>query len=268
MIDIFNEYCDAGKIKQALIVGHNMVNQNPGNKEFFEGYFRYLISLVNKQEIENAKAFLGQATSSLAFFSENVVMDKEMVEFILEKEDELNNSSKSIYEKEENMKKEAIKKEVIYNNDALSLLEQLLNKMIKCTNENDFNECLNNLGKIDQSINRDRLSRAQEEKYVELTKKCSDIVSEKTTYFKSIENREYNMRAVEAYENVFKMFKNGQVIESHKDCIKSLFMFDMSRLYNETIVYYNHVYNYVLGKLSDEEKFLMTKYAIMCEKKR
>lgn len=45
-------------------------------------------------------------------------------------------------------------------------------------------------------------------------------------------------------------------------------MFDASRLYNETLVYYNHVYNYILNELSDEEKFTLTKYAVMCERKR
>ena len=36
---------------------------------------------------------------------------------------------------------------------------------------------------------------------------------------------------------------------------------------NETLVYYNHVYNYILGQLSDEEKFTLTKYAVMSERK-
>ena len=63
------------------------------------------------------------------------------------------------------------------------------------------------------------------------------------------------------------MFKNGKVINNHKEVLKGLFVYDASRLYNETLVYYNYVYNYVLGKLSDEDKFLMTKFAIMCERR-
>lgn len=63
------------------------------------------------------------------------------------------------------------------------------------------------------------------------------------------------------------MFKNGKVVGNHKEIIKGLFMFDASRLYNETLVYYNHVYNYILGQLSDEEKFTLTKYAVMSERK-
>ena len=71
----------------------------------------------------------------------------------------------------------------------------------------------------------------------------------------------------EAYEKVFNMFKNNEVADSHKEVIKGLFSFDASRLYNETLVYYNHVYNYILNKLSDEDKFALTKYAILSEKR-
>ena len=121
---------------------------------------------------------------------------------------------------------------------------------------------------MDQSINRDRLSSSQENKYIQLTKKSSEIVSSKMAYFENLKNRAYNIKAIEAYEKVFNMFKNGNLMSNHKDLMKDLFSFDTSRLYNETLVYYNHVYNYILSKLSDEDKFTMTKYAIMCEKKR
>ena len=190
------------------------------------------------------------------------------MEFILKKEEELSKASGYLLEKGQELERDKIKNEVIYNNDTLSLLNQLLEKIVKCENEHDFNIFINDLGRIDQSINRERLSSSQESKYVALTKKASEVVSTKMSYFEKIKNRDYNIKAIEAYESVFNMFQNGKVVADHKETMKSLFTFDTSRLYNETLVYYNHVYNYILGKLSDEDKFIMTKYAIMCEKKR
>lgn len=268
MLELFYEYSNAGKIKQALLVGQNIVNKNAGDKDIFEAYFDFLLSLVKSQEIESAKTFLHQSTAALAFFSENVKMEKETVEFILKKEEELSKASGYLLEKGQELERDKIKNEVIYNNDTLSLLNQLLEKIVKCENEHDFNIFINDLGRIDQSINRERLSSSQESKYVALTKKASEVVSTKMSYFEKIKNRDYNIKAIEAYESVFNMFKNGKVVADHKETMKSLFTFDTSRLYNETLVYYNHVYNYILGKLSDEDKFIMTKYAIMCEKKR
>ena len=101
-----------------------------------------------------------------------------------------------------------------------------------------------------------------------LTKKSSEVVSVKMASFEKKRNRDYNLKAIESYERIFNMFKNRKVVGDHKEVLKGLFVYDASRLYNETLVYYNHVYNYVLNKLSDEEKFTMTKYAIMCEKMR
>lgn len=268
MLNLFLRYMKSGETKRALLVGQNMVNRNPGDKECFEAYFDYLISLAQNKDLLTTKSFLQQATGALAFFSESVEMDEDFVEFIMNKENELNQIAELLKQKQEDINRETVKQEVIYHNDALELLEQLLEKIKKCENPVDFNTYVNDLGKIDQSINRDRLSKGQENKYVELTQKSSNIVSSKMTYFENAKNREYNISAIEAYEKVFNMFKNGKVVDDHKEVLKALFMFDASRLYNETLVYYNHVYNYILGKLSDEEKFTLTKYAIMCEKKR
>ena len=45
MIALFNEYKDAGKISEALMVGRNMVNQEPNNVEKFSEYLELLLSL-------------------------------------------------------------------------------------------------------------------------------------------------------------------------------------------------------------------------------
>lgn len=268
MLDLFFRYMQSGDTKRALLVGQNMLNHNSGNAEYFEAYFNYLISLAQDKDILNAKSFLQQAAGVLAFFSESVEMDENSVEFIISKEKELEQATESLNKKQEELNIEAVRHEVVYHNDTLALLEQLLEKIKRCENQDDFNTYVNDLGVIDQSINRDRLSERQEKKYLELTKESSDVVSTKVAYFEKAKNREYNINAIEAYEKVFHMFKNGKVTDDHKELLKALFMYDTARLYNETLVYYNHVYNYILSQLSDDEKFLITKYAVMCERER
>ena len=268
MLELFYDYCAAGKTKQALLVGQNMVNRNPGDKKIFNAYFDYLLSLARDGKGDNANVLLQQASGLIALFSENVELDNTIVDLIIKKEEELNKVAEYLYSIAQDEERERVKNEVTNNNDALSLLSRLLDKIVKCESEKDFEVYINDLGRIDQSINRDRLSSNQERKYVELTKQSSEIVSSKLAYFEKQKNRAYNIQAIEAYEKVFNMFKNGKVAGDHKEMLKALFMFDTSRLYNETLVYYNHVYNYILGQLSDDDKFTMTKYAIMCEKKR
>lgn len=268
MLGLFYQYKEAGQTKRALLVGQNMINRNPGDFDCFEAYFDYLLSLAENENIQVADSFLQQAAGALAFFSESVSIDERAVEFIILKENDLNKVSEIISQKQDEITRETVKKEVICNNDALELLGRLLEKISKCENQADFNTYLNDMGKIDQSINRGKLSIRQEAKYAKLLEKSSVIVSAKVAYFEDLKNRKYNIKAIEAYEKVFNMFRNGEIVEDHKEAIKSLFSFDPSRLYNETLVYYNHVYNYILGKLNDEEKFIITKYAVMCEKGR
>lgn len=268
MLRLFYQYKEAGQTKRALLVGQNLMNRNPDDFDCFEVYFDYLLSLAENQNIQVAKSFLKQAAGTLTFFSESVNIDERAVELILLKENDLNKVSEIINQKEDEITRETVRKEVIYNNDALELLGRLLEKISKCENEADFNTYLNDMGRIDQSINREKLSTGQEAKYAKLMEKSSVIVSAKVAYFENLKNRKYNINAIEAYEKVFKMFKNGEIAENHKEAIKSLFSFDPSRLYNETLIYYNHVYNYILSKLNDEEKFIITKYAVMCEKGR
>ncbi len=47
---------------------------------------------------------------------------------------------------------------------------------------------------------------------------------------------------------------------------KKLFVYDTSKLFNETLIYYNHVYNMIFQEVSDELKFLITKWALTTEK--
>ena len=101
-----------------------------------------------------------------------------------------------------------------------------------------------------------------------MTRQCSKIVDIKLRVFQRMADAEYNEQALDAYERVYQYFKTGEVPNNHKEVINGLFGFDTSRLFNETLTYYNHIYAYVLSKLNDEGKFLLTKAAIRSEMRR
>lgn len=44
--------------------------------------------------------------------------------------------------------------------------------------------------------------------------------------------------------------------------------YDAGRLFNETLIFYNHVYSYIFNKLDDNGKLELTKYSIECERKQ
>lgn len=269
MLELFQQYKEKGETSRALLAGQNMVNRNPGDSDCFEAYFGYLLFLAEKQDdVQAATSLIHLATGALSFFSEHADIDEHTVDLIVNRENELDRISGIIDKKRNEIARKAAKEKIEYNDDALNLLGKLLEKINECTSQADFNKYLNDMGAIDQRIKQETLVDRQENLYAELTQKSSVIVNAKMAYFENIKNREYNISAIEAYEKAFNMFKSGKVGANHKEILQSLFSFDPLRLYNETLVYYNHVYNYILSQLNDEEKFTMTKYAIMCEKKR
>ena len=48
MNPMFNEYKDAGKIQEALLIGRNMVNKAPGDSECVNAYLDFLLMLAEK----------------------------------------------------------------------------------------------------------------------------------------------------------------------------------------------------------------------------
>lgn len=143
--------------------------------------------------------------------------------------------------------------------------------MSKLSNQNSksgFEQVLNQISQVDSVIKAEYLSERQHGEYDLITNQCSELVNKMMQQFSKQEKIDYNLKAIEAYESVFNFFKNKDVVDGHKDIIKSMFEFDPSMLFNETLIYYNHVYNYVLSKMNDEEKLLISKYAIMSEKMR
>lgn len=85
-------------------------------------------------------------------------------------------------------------------------------------------------------------------------------------------NIAYNKKAAEAYDKAFKLFKGNESNYKNQTQLfnlvsSTLFAYDAAKLFNETLIYYNHVYSYVFGKLDDDGKFALTRFSIECERK-
>lgn len=64
MNPMFNEYKDAGKIQEALLIGRNMVNKAPGDSECVNAYLDFLLMLAEKlPRTDERKSFADQANA-------------------------------------------------------------------------------------------------------------------------------------------------------------------------------------------------------------
>lgn len=267
MFLLFDKYIGEGKVFEALVVGQNLVNKNCTIHTAIK-YIDYLIKLSDESSLLSQKlSYINRADTILEYFAENAELNEAAVTFIKEYKGIIESHRSSVSEQiqaEENAIRVSKEK---YNSEALALIERLANNIATSTDEAALNRILDNIKKVDASIETAYLTAEQSKEYERLTTKCSDAVTKKIKDLEEEKNRDYNIRAVEAFDKAFRLFKNAETSNNMDRIITDFLSFDASRLTAETMLYYNHVYSFIFSKLSDEEKFAFTKKAILLQKR-
>lgn len=273
MLSLFKSYKEAGKVNEALLVGRNMVNKQPGNSELVSEYVEYLLYLTEMlPSIEDKKSFLQQASVTMSFYEENVDLNNETLKIIFDLRNKIAELEKNINSLETAANKKMLNKIRSSNNDRIRELYLLKASLKKSKEKDSFNKALNKISKIDSKIDHDYLTDEQGNNYNQLNKEFTDIISQKMRKFEHDENITYNQRAVSAYEEAYQKFKNYTSLYKDQTALynlvsKTLFAYDAGRLFNQTLIYYNHVYSYIFNALDDSGKYALTKYSIDCERK-
>lgn len=273
MLDLFREYRDSSHITEAILVGRNLFNQNPSDKDIFTEYFDLLCSLAEcLPMLMERKQFLEQAEVALAFYSENAKLDVNAVSEIAQHEQELSSLRASVSEAEKEARMVAGQMIEENNTKQINKLYTQKSAVARASTETEFNQLLAELAMIDRAIDKDVLTDKQAGYYDLLTKECTELISQKMREFEHKANIEYNRKAVESFATAFQKFKNDENRYKGKTQLNTLvsnalFAYDASRLFNETLIYYNHIYSYIFNKLDDKGKLELTRLSIECERK-
>lgn len=272
MIQMIKKMCDyaqIGNFREALIIGQNLFARNSSDPEIFRAYADVLESVMKAENKSDGKMrYFQQLSAALTVFSEAVSMDDSTVAFIMKQEDRLAKLLDGIQQLRNQEEREFVKQKVMKNDNILSKISATMNTLKTATDKAAFDTVLRQIQQYDSAIDKNYLTNRQKELYESVTKQCSKIVDIRLHVFQRITDAEYNERALDAYERVYRYFKTEEFTSDHKNIISGLFGFDASRLFNETLTYYNHVYAYVLSKLDDDGKFRLTKAAIRSEMRR
>lgn len=273
MLNLFEEYKNAGKISEALLVGRNLFNHNPENEAIFSAYFEYLCLLAETlPSIADKEAFAEQARIALAFYSENATLTNDVMDRISAQQQRINTilveleQAKAEREKAERATVEA------HNSACLKKLLILKDTLQSADTQESFDAILVKIGKIDSEIDKDALTEEQNNVYEALTKDHTELIGSKMRQLEYKKNIDYNKKAAEAFASAFERFRKDEGKYKKQTQLftlasKTLFAYDASRLFNETLIYYNHVYSYIFSKLDDDGKFALTRYSIECERK-
>ncbi|NLO45751.1 MAG: hypothetical protein GX107_04515 [Clostridiales bacterium] len=273
MLNLFNAYKAEGKIAQAVLVGQNLFNRNPQNHEVFVAYFDYLCALAGSlPSTADRQSFANQASVALAFFSESAELDEGLVEAISGYRQHLSVIINDLAVSEQSARNAALATAQAQNNDSLKKLIQLKDALHRAASQEQFDNALLAIGEADGRIEKDALTDAQSKVYDALTKEHTDLISEKMRELEFKKNTAYNRQAADAFTKAFKQFRANEGKYKNQTQLFSLasstlFAYDPARLFNETLIYYNHVYSYIFGKLDDDGKLALTRFSIECERK-
>lgn len=272
-LDLFEKLVKENNIWDAHTVGKNLYNKNLGNKDIFEKYFDFVILVGSYPiEIDTRKYFATEAETALVFFSENSNMNCEQLEFIRRCRQKLMVITNDMKELEFKIFSEESKKIIAENNNYLSELVDLKGKLFTVKKQEEFDKLLLNINKNENSLKKEFLTGEQKELYDALTREYSEIISKKMAELNQRSNVEYNKIAVKDFKYVFEEFKNNESkYKSSQSQLfalvsKRLFSYDASKLFNETLIYYNHVYSLIFSKLDDNAKFTLTQISIDTER--
>lgn len=269
---LFDEYLNNNKISDALLVGRNMVNKEPQNQENFCKYIDLLLSLAEKLPLrDERRQFANQAGITLAFFEENAELNSDTIELINQYHSKVNKVAALIADEDEAERRAQDEHIRVQNDDTLKKLYREQEKLKNVSNQKELDEILIAIAKLDAHIDHDMLTEQQELHYNQLNKSYTALISKKMSEIERNDNIEYNRRAADAFATVFDLFRKDENRYKKQAQLlaltSKLFAFDASRLFTETLIYYNHIYSYIFSKLDDDGKLALTKHSIECERK-
>lgn len=274
MIEVLKKCINDGDIDNSIIIGRNLINTNPNDREAVATYVGFLCDLAeNIPSFDERKDYINQASVIVAYITENASIDLGYLEEIKKMKSSIENIANKLVKEEDDRIGEIVTKIDLANSNAMKKIHSLCNDLASTTSQDEFDKLMVEISDVDNQIEKEYLSGELKQQYDILTKKCTDLISSKMKEIEHIDNVNYNQKAVEAYEKAFKEFKAKESIyKNNFDNLRglvttTLFKYRPDRLFNETLIYYNHVYAYIFDKLNEDGKIALTKCAIDCDRK-
>lgn len=261
-------------IWEAQIVGKNIFCKNPGEEKRFNAYFSFCLNIATwPVEMETRTFFANEAELALNVFSEKCQMDESTLKGIQDSRSklvavysEINASIQAQSDEDARAADEA-------NNKVLAELSKLKSEMNQVKSQYQFDEVLRKMSTYEDNLDKTILNQQQKVLYNSLTKDFSALVSQKMVEISHNADIQYNKDAAKSFKKAFELFKENEDKYKKSDSelyglvAKYLFAFDARRLFNECLVYYNHVYSYIFNKLDDDGKFRFTQFSFDTPKK-
>lgn len=254
----------------SVLIAKNIFLGDPGDESRFSFFFDHCLNLALEHSgtDDGWEGYFEKAGVALQLFGEKILIDKDSYAFLVQKQERLEAVKKEIENKIREKRKASEDIDHIMYKEALETMDGLVNEVSNASSQEKLDEILQRLAKIETMIDKDSLDALEQSKYEELTKKLSESLPRKIESLKKKRDAEYNFSALDTIRHSFELFfkdeKKYKSLDEHfsNEIAPKLFTLDMTRLFPEVYSYYNYVYGYMFGKMSDENKYKMTLLAL------
>lgn len=262
----------SGRFLEAYLVAKNHLSHNIGDSVLFREYISLALEIASYDIVfEERRQYVADAASALEMYAETCDIDEEALRLIGEAKKAIKDTHQQIFQDEQAYIAAQKKQIEAENAKLLSALGDLYNKIDHAATQREFDKILAEIAQADADLVKDSFSEKQAQTYQQLTKRYSKTISRKMEEINRSELLEYNKQAVRYVNDVFQAFRTEPSRYKNESSLKSLmtskfFCFDTSKLFNETLIFYNHVYSVVFQEVNDSLKYKLTEWALSTAK--
>ena len=268
MNDLIKKLKDEGNFTDAYLVAKNDLSRNIDNLNCFRTFIDIALEIASYNILfEERKQYIADANVALTMFSEAVVLDEDAITIIKNTRIQINEMAQKILSEEQEFFENETRKIQDENTEHLSKLVEIYDAIQTSKTQTEFDAVLARVAEVEALLQKQFFTKEQSESYEKLTKQFSQAISEKMEAINKAELLDYNKRAIACFNDVFTAFKREPSRYKDESSLKALmttkfFAFDSSKLFNESLVFYNHVYSLVFQESPDALKYKLTEWAL------
>lgn len=268
MDDLLTKLKADGNFIDAYLVAKNILSRNISDTTAFKNYIDLALEIASYNIVfAERKQYVSEANTALAMFSGAANIDEAILALIKETRKRICTATESILEQEQEYLDEMKRKAEDKNTDLLNKLVQIYQQIQNAKTQKQFDAALLQVTEVESAMDKSAFSKEQSITYEKLTQKYSELISRQMETINKNELLEYNKKAVVCFNEVLLAFKKEPSKYKDESTLKALmttkfFAFDSSKLFNESLVFYNHVYSIVFQESSDAMKYRLTEWAL------
>ena len=268
MDDLVTKLKADGNFIDAYLVAKNVLSRNIGDVSAFKNFIDLALEIASYNIVfDERKQYVSEANTALAMFSEAANIDEAILALIKETRKRIRTVTESILEEEQEYLDEIKRKMEDKNTEFLNELVHIYQQIRNAKTQKQFDAALSQVTEVETAMDKSAFSKEQSITYEKLTQKYSELISRQMETINKNELLEYNKKAVVCFNEVLLAFKKEPSKYKDESTLKALmttkfFAFDSSKLFNESLVFYNHVYSIVFQESSDAMKYRLTEWAL------